>query len=226
MKNPDERTAETVHQGASGGQSGNSQARNPSDNGKRKPRKKAVADIGNARSASDSGRSVAQDETEGTSSQAQRKRARRRRRGKSVPALETSSQKPAATDTGNNQQRPSGKISNRRRRARKKKQSRQLGAQTPPATEVAVKTSHNAVRAENLHVPVQNKRKGTNGQTPRASNGVQHDKGDAPLYAALDLGTNNCRLLVASPTRPGQFRVVDAFSRIVRLGEGLSATGR
>lgn len=40
-------------------------------------------------------------------------------------------------------------------------------------------------------------------------------------YAALDLGTNNCRLLVAVPTRPGQFRVVDAFSRIVRLGEGL-----
>jgi exopolyphosphatase / guanosine-5'-triphosphate,3'-diphosphate pyrophosphatase len=45
------------------------------------------------------------------------------------------------------------------------------------------------------------------------------------LYAALDLGTNNCRLLVASPTRPGQFRVVDAFSRIVRLGEGLTASG-
>ncbi|MGO7426107.1 Ppx/GppA phosphatase family protein, partial [Rhizobium ruizarguesonis] len=46
------------------------------------------------------------------------------------------------------------------------------------------------------------------------------------LYAALDLGTNNCRLLIAQPTRPGQFRVVDAFSRIVRLGEGLAASGR
>ncbi len=46
------------------------------------------------------------------------------------------------------------------------------------------------------------------------------------LFAALDLGTNNCRLLVATPTKPGQFRVVDAFSRIVRLGEGLTATGR
>lgn len=46
------------------------------------------------------------------------------------------------------------------------------------------------------------------------------------LYAALDLGTNNCRLLVAQPGRPGQFRVVDAFSRIVRLGEGLAASGR
>lgn len=45
------------------------------------------------------------------------------------------------------------------------------------------------------------------------------------IYSALDLGTNNCRLLVARPTRRG-FRVVDAFSRIVRLGEGLGQTGR
>jgi exopolyphosphatase/guanosine-5'-triphosphate,3'-diphosphate pyrophosphatase len=44
-------------------------------------------------------------------------------------------------------------------------------------------------------------------------------------YAALDLGTNNCRLLVARPTSDG-FRVIDSFSRIVRLGEGLSQTGR
>ena len=43
-------------------------------------------------------------------------------------------------------------------------------------------------------------------------------------YAALDLGTNNCRLLVARPARGG-FRVIDAFSRIVRLGEGVSTTG-
>jgi exopolyphosphatase/guanosine-5'-triphosphate,3'-diphosphate pyrophosphatase len=49
---------------------------------------------------------------------------------------------------------------------------------------------------------------------------------DLPVFAALDLGTNNCRLLVAVPGRPGQFRVIDAFSRIVRLGEGLSASGR
>lgn len=48
---------------------------------------------------------------------------------------------------------------------------------------------------------------------------------EAPLYAALDLGTNNCRLLIARPTREG-FRVVDSFSRIVRLGEGLGRTGR
>ncbi|CDO39559.1 Ppx/GppA phosphatase family protein [Bartonella henselae] len=46
-----------------------------------------------------------------------------------------------------------------------------------------------------------------------------------PLYAALDLGTNNCRLLIASPSEPGYFQVVDAFSRIVRLGEGLVNNG-
>jgi len=43
-------------------------------------------------------------------------------------------------------------------------------------------------------------------------------------YGAIDLGTNNCRLLIARPTEGG-FTVIDAFSRIVRLGEGLSRTG-
>ena len=52
-------------------------------------------------------------------------------------------------------------------------------------------------------------------------------EGRAParVFAAIDLGTNNCRLLIATPSGDG-FRIVDAFSRIVRLGEGLSATGR
>lgn len=43
-------------------------------------------------------------------------------------------------------------------------------------------------------------------------------------YGALDLGTNNCRLLLARPTRRG-FRVIDSFSRIIRLGEGVSQRG-
>ena len=53
----------------------------------------------------------------------------------------------------------------------------------------------------------------------------QRAAGAPPCYAALDLGTNNCRLLIASPMGQG-FRVVEAFSRIVRLGDGLSRTGR
>ena len=44
-------------------------------------------------------------------------------------------------------------------------------------------------------------------------------------YGALDLGTNNCRLLVARPADEG-FVVIDAFSRVVRLGEGLASSGR
>ncbi len=66
---------------------------------------------------------------------------------------------------------------------------------------------------------------------------ADHDGPSAPLagrarqgrprrtYAALDLGTNNCRLLIARPSDDG-FVIVDAFSRIVRLGEGLAASGR
>jgi exopolyphosphatase/guanosine-5'-triphosphate,3'-diphosphate pyrophosphatase len=51
-----------------------------------------------------------------------------------------------------------------------------------------------------------------------------HDPG-REVYGALDLGTNNCRLLLARPARR-DFRVTDAFSRIIRLGEGVSQTGR
>ncbi len=52
--------------------------------------------------------------------------------------------------------------------------------------------------------------------------------GTAPVYGALDLGTNNCRLLIARPQHKnmaGRFRVIDAFSRIVRLGEGVGRNG-
>lgn len=62
----------------------------------------------------------------------------------------------------------------------------------------------------------------------RRPHGARHRPVDlsGPAYAALDLGTNNCRLLVATPCETGGFRVVDAFSRIVRLGEGLGRNGR
>jgi exopolyphosphatase/guanosine-5'-triphosphate,3'-diphosphate pyrophosphatase len=45
------------------------------------------------------------------------------------------------------------------------------------------------------------------------------------IYGALDLGTNNCRLLIAKPSRRG-FLVIDAFSRIIRLGEGVLSSGK
>src|SRR3974390_2277171 len=50
------------------------------------------------------------------------------------------------------------------------------------------------------------------------------DPSGGGVYAALDLGTNNCRLLIACPAGDS-FRVVDSFSRIIRLGEGVSVTG-
>ncbi|WP_233280645.1 Ppx/GppA phosphatase family protein [Devosia rhizoryzae] len=59
-------------------------------------------------------------------------------------------------------------------------------------------------------------------RTPPSSGQRRHR---GPLYAALDLGTNNCRLLIARPHDRG-FRVLDGFTRIVRLGEGVSVTGR
>jgi exopolyphosphatase/guanosine-5'-triphosphate,3'-diphosphate pyrophosphatase len=71
--------------------------------------------------------------------------------------------------------------------------------------------------------------------TPQApAPGPAHAASAAPLprrhpprhtYGALDLGTNNCRLLVARPAEDG-FVVIDAFSRVVRLGEGLASSGR
>ena len=63
------------------------------------------------------------------------------------------------------------------------------------------------------------------GTTP-AGAGYPNTAGPRPghIYAALDLGTNNCRLLIAKPDA-ASFRVLDSFSRTVRLGEGLSQTG-
>ena len=54
---------------------------------------------------------------------------------------------------------------------------------------------------------------------PKRSKGGRHDH----VYAALDLGTNNCRLLIARPDGDS-FKVLDAFSRVVRLGEGVEET--
>jgi exopolyphosphatase/guanosine-5'-triphosphate,3'-diphosphate pyrophosphatase len=74
--------------------------------------------------------------------------------------------------------------------------------------------------------PAASARPASAGPPPGSSAGHNPGRG-APgrHYAALDLGTNNCRLLIARPSGGG-FAVVDAFSRVVRLGEGLAATGR
>ena len=56
------------------------------------------------------------------------------------------------------------------------------------------------------------------------SSGIKSLKKVPRLFAALDLGTNNCRLLIARPTNDG-FKVIDSYSKVVRLGAGLDSTG-
>lgn len=60
---------------------------------------------------------------------------------------------------------------------------------------------------------------------PVESSGTRKTAEPAPLYAALDLGTNSCRMLIARP-RGSQFHVIDSFSKTVQLGAGLEASGR
>jgi exopolyphosphatase / guanosine-5'-triphosphate,3'-diphosphate pyrophosphatase len=81
--------------------------------------------------------------------------------------------------------------------------------------------------------PAKRRGKWLKGRFRRQSGRENHDPGAGPgsrsqngiVYGALDLGTNNCRLLLATPS-PAGFTVIDAFSRIVRLGEGASQSGR
>lgn len=83
--------------------------------------------------------------------------------------------------------------------------------------------------------PSQPKHRGANGigaDTGKTASGNSRNPGKSPkgsqrrqAYAALDLGTNNCRLLIARPSGEN-FTVIDAFSRVVRLGEGLAQSGQ
>nr|WP_256473350.1 Ppx/GppA phosphatase family protein [Phyllobacterium sp. 21LDTY02-6] len=137
-----------------------------------------------------------------------KKRARRRKRGKSKQASGAGMCVPeqavaVAAETTN----PAPAAAKKRRSNRSRRRGRNAAGHAQPAAQPAEQQA--------LTQRLDHERRRSDDRPARA-----------PLYAALDLGTNNCRLLVASPTRPGQFRVIDAFSRIVRLGEGLGATGR
>ncbi|WP_378943060.1 Ppx/GppA phosphatase family protein [Mesorhizobium sp. ANAO-SY3R2] len=112
-----------------------------------------------------------------------------------------------------------GKTRKRRKRRRGRKVFARDGSQ--PAAGGKPTAAPVAQKATPVPVPPKAVAKAVQNEPPRRT-----PVADLPAFAALDLGTNNCRLLVAVPGRPGQFRVVDAFSRIVRLGEGLTASGR
>ncbi|QZD90473.1 Ppx/GppA family phosphatase [Qipengyuania aurantiaca] len=69
------------------------------------------------------------------------------------------------------------------------------------------------------------KPRGASAPSAKPAPSLPEARGRKQAYAALDLGTNNCRLLIARPSGEN-FTVIDAFSRVVRLGEGLAASGR
>ena len=151
------------------------------------------------------------------------RKRRRRRRGGQKPVAETvaavSARLPeakphAAPDAG--AQQPAPPRAKRRRRRRKPHVQASVPGGAPNGAVAPVTRPEIAAPARPAPA-----------RPPLDSGAHRHaSPNSSGYYAALDLGTNNCRLLVATPTRPGQFRVVDAFSRIVRLGEGLSRTGR
>ncbi len=124
----------------------------------------------------------------------------------------------------------------RRKRPGGQNYRKRRGKQSSQVDDQKGLTSETDVAADNKSNNTQ--RSGSSNNSPgrqqaKANHGNQRKAGAAqkkrdllPLYAALDLGTNNCRLLIAIPQQRGRFRVIDGFSRIVRLGEGLGATGR
>ncbi|KKX24697.1 Ppx/GppA phosphatase family protein [Rhizobium sp. LC145] len=164
-----------------------------------------------------------------TAGSSQRKRKRRRNRsGAPAEAVQVSAMAPVSLrspPSQESQSAPGGKSRNRRRKNRGGR-----GLQGRPLTQA--KAAPGAAAARSLGGSASGPAKEMRPRGPSAvpAGGDQRAERAAffrdDLYAALDLGTNNCRLLIAQPTRPGQFRVVDAFSRIVRLGEGLAANRR
>jgi exopolyphosphatase / guanosine-5'-triphosphate,3'-diphosphate pyrophosphatase len=101
------------------------------------------------------------------------------------------------------------------------------GAGDENAFDVAGKLKQNGPKSQYDESRNANKSDGTRASR-RRDGGKQGRRGGGrrrPVrLAALDLGTNNCRLLIAAP-RGEDIRIIDAFSRIVRLGEGLSQSG-
>nr|WP_246827221.1 Ppx/GppA phosphatase family protein [Rhizobium binae] len=165
-----------------------------------------------------------------------RKRKRRRRGGHGASqelALRPQPMEPAgvaANAARSNGESPSSRRNRRKHRGKRGLQGRPLTSVKPPHIQLQENQVEETARAAVAREMQNGAGVGRKGR-PEA-HAHQGDRQAAEhawpeeLYAALDLGTNNCRLLIAQPTRPGQFRVVDAFSRIVRLGEGLAASGR
>ncbi len=106
-------------------------------------------------------------------------------------------------------------------RGRKRKRPPRRKNAAPKAAMLQQASVNGAVRPEVTKAPERAAKRDAQGNDPA----LRRNWLERSAYAALDLGTNNCRLLIA---RAGgdDFTVVDAFSRVVRLGEGMTSTGR
>lgn len=179
----------------------------------------------------DAGAERAQSASSSKNEDSRRRKRRRSRRGRGKSANDAAAPEPNAAQgkgSGNGSGNRHAKSRNRKRRAF---QGRPLAAEDQPPRVVAECGPAAAAKPQSTSSAPGDRAPSPGGDTLDRRNGQRgpsraNDPQAGPLYAALDLGTNNCRLLVAQPTRPGQFRVVDAFSRIVRLGEGLIGSGR
>ncbi len=104
---------------------------------------------------------------------------------------------------------PSGKRGSKRRNRRQRSRKAGTTARRQSGAQASASATTPAPAASSLHAAI--------------APGRHQPYREA--FAALDLGTNNCRLLIARPSEEA-FTIIDAFSRVVRLGEGLSQTGR
>lgn len=108
---------------------------------------------------------------------------------------------------------------------RKKRNTRRKGAKTRPSVDASMRHLRSPITPapDVAYVPTEETRAVSS--IPKRAKPFAKPRSNA-LYAALDLGTNNCRLLIATPQERGKFRVVDGYSKIVRLGEGLAHSGK
>ncbi|CAN7178532.1 exopolyphosphatase [Neorhizobium tomejilense] len=159
-------------------------------------------------------------------------RKRKRRRAKSAGAqqpVQGANIAPAAQQVpvrGEGGQQPHSAKSSSRNRRKKNRGGRGLQGRPLTPAKAAPGVAKAPAPAGSGQVSSKDVRGRAGAESPGAEQRGEKFSYVNDLYAALDLGTNNCRLLIAQPTRPGQFRVVDAFSRIVRLGEGLGTSRR
>jgi exopolyphosphatase/guanosine-5'-triphosphate,3'-diphosphate pyrophosphatase len=126
----------------------------------------------------------------------------------------------SAPDPGANLQMP--RKGRRRRRSRGKGRSKAAQGSAVGSNSISTSADRHAASPAPAGKAAPRSARAPGAAQVRAQGAGRAEEG--PVYGALDLGTNNCRLLIARRTREG-FRVVDAYSRIVRLGEGLTARG-